>query len=390
MDANENNLLTRVGPGTPGGEMLRRYWWPVQVSDHVSTEPQKIRLLGEDFVLFRLPDGAPGMLELQCTHRGASLEYGRVEANGIRCPYHGWLYDPEGRCHDMPCEPADTKLKERIRQPSFPVRDLGGFVFAYIGPQPVPQLPQYDLLVAGGMDKVVQGRDMHTNWLQRAENMLDALHVMVLHASIYPEMAMKRPERCEWIETWYGVQMELDYPGGVRDKHHYFFPAGNRLELARAGQVPHQFIQWCTPRDDGSATIFQMLASPAQDGKGKVTAAQYQKTEFGQYKRVKDGWWNIWERDQDDAILDSQGVVANRTKEHLASCDAGIVRLRRMIKESIERVQRGEDPIGVVRKGDAHDGVIALESYKTLGLTANEVRLPELGKELEITAPYDL
>ena len=105
---------------------------------------------------------------------------------------------------------------------------------------------------------------------------------------------------------------------------------------------------------------------------------------------MKDGWWNIWERDQDDAILDSQGVVANRTKEHLASCDAGIVRLRRMIKESIERVQRGEDPIGVVRKGDAHDGVIALESYKTLGLTANEVRLPELGKELEITAPYDL
>lgn len=390
MDREENERLTRVGPGTPAGELLRRYWWPIAVSAQVPGPAQKMRLLGEDFVLFRLPDGSPGMLELQCAHRGASLEYGRVESNGIRCPYHGWLYDTRGRCLDMPCEPADTPLRQRIRQRACAVRDVSGFVFAYIGPDPVPEFPKYDLLVAENMDKVVQGRDVHTNWLQRAENMLDALHVMVLHASIYPELAMKRPDRCDWIEQWYGVQMELDYPGGVRDKHHYFFPAGNRIELARAGQAPHQFIQWCTPIDDETSVVFQMLASPAAQGKGTVTAAQYQKTVRGQYKRVEDGWWNIWERDQDDAIIDSQGIVANRSREHLASCDVGIVKFRRMLKESIERVARGEDPMGVVRKGDGHDGVIELESYKTLGATPGEIRQAELGRKLAVTAPYDL
>jgi 5,5'-dehydrodivanillate O-demethylase len=390
MDRAENELLTKTGPGTPSGEMLRRYWWPIGVSDHLTSEPKKVRLLGEEFILFRLPDGTPGLLELHCAHRGASLEYGRVEKNGLRCPYHGWLYDPQGRCHEMPCEPADSTLKERIQQPSFPVRDISGFVFAYIGPQPVPELPKFDLLVTDAYDKVVQGRDCHTNWLQRSENMLDALHVMVLHASLYPELAMNRPDRCDWIETWYGFQMELDYPGGIRDKHHFFFPAGNRIALARAGQHPHQFIQWITPADDTHSTIFQMFCSPVKSGKGVVTAANYQSTSFNDYKRVQDGWWNIWERDQDDAIIDSQGRVANRPKEHLATCDVGIVKLRRMLKESIERVQAGKDPAGVVRKGDGHDGTIELESYKTLGADELTVRLPDVGKQLEVIEPYDL
>ncbi len=390
MDKAENELLTRVGPDTPCGELLRRYWWPVAVSEHLTQEPQKMKLLGEEFVLFRLPNGRPGMLDLQCAHRSASLEYGRVEENGLRCPYHGWLYDPEGRCLDTPCEPPDSTFRTRVKLGAYPVRDVSGFVFAYIGPQPVPEFPKYDMLYMEGVDKVVQGRDMHTNWLQRAENMLDALHVMVLHASIYPELALTRPTRCDWNETWYGVEMELDYPNGTRDKHHHFFPAGNRIQLARSGQIPHQFIQWCVPRDDESATIFQMLASPAKDGNGSVRSAQYQKTEFNNYKRVKDGWWNIWERDQDDAILDSQGRVADRTKEHLASCDVGIVKYRRMLKDAIECVQRGEDPLGVVRKGDSHEGIIDMESYKTELGQDLEIRNPDLGKKLEITEPYDL
>jgi len=391
MDRAENDLLTQVGPGTPGGEMLRRYWWPVAVSDHLVSEPLKLRLLGEDFILFRLPDGTPGMLDEHCTHRGASLEYGRVEKNGIRCAYHGWLYDVEGRCLDQPCEPPGSAAKSRVRQRAWPVRDVSGFVFAYVGPDPVPEFPKYDMLFMEGQDKVVQGRDVHSNWLQRAENMLDALHVMVLHASIYPELALQRPDRCDWIETWYGFQMELDYPNGVRDKHHHFFPAGNRIQLARSGQAPHHFIQWCVPVDDHRSVVYQMLASPAADRRGSVKAAQYQKTERGKYKRVADGWWNIWERDQDDAIMDSQGLVADRGKEHLATCDIGIVKLRRMLRDSIERVREGKDPLGVIRRGDGHDGVIELESYKTqLGAKPGEVRNADLGKQLEIIAPYDL
>ena len=391
MNQAENELLTRVGPGTPCGEMMRRYWWPVACSDDVGTKPVPVKLLGEKFVLFRDATGRIGMLAERCTHRGASLKYGRVEKDGLRCCYHGWLFDREGKCLDQPCEPPGSMLKERMRQPAYEVRDVSGFVFAYIGPKPIPEFPKFDLLVREDLDKVVMGRDAHANWLQRAENMLDALHVMCLHAPLYPELAMQYPTRCEWIEEWYGYRMELDYPNGTRDRHHHFFPAGNRIQISRVGQQPYQFIQWCTPLDDEDAVVYQLWAAPTADGKpGTVKAAKFQHTTFGEYKRVEDGWWDLWERDQDDAAIESQGRIADRTQEHLGASDLGIVKHRRMVLRSIEAVQRGEDPVGVIRSGDGHDGFIDLHSYKTeLGHEYGQVRRSDVGEKLEIIAPHD-
>jgi 5,5'-dehydrodivanillate O-demethylase oxygenase subunit len=391
MNQAENELMTRVAAGTPCGDMLRRYWWPIACSADVGKKPVPVRLLGENFILFRDGSGAVGLLNRRCMHRGASLEFGRVEKEGLRCCYHGWLFDTQGNCLDMPCEPKNSTLKNRVHQPAYQTRDVSGFVFAYIGPDPAPEFPKFDLIARDDFDKVVMGRDAHSNWLQRAENMLDALHVMCLHAPLYPELAMQYPTRCVWDEKWYGFQMELDYPNGTKDRHHHFFPAGNRIQISRVGQQPFQFIQWCTPIDDNDSVVFQLWASPTADGAaGTIKTAKHQKTTFGGYKRVEDGWWDIWERDQDDAAVESQGLITDRTAEHLGTSDLGIVKFRRMLLRSIEAVQRGEDPINVIRAGDGHDGLIDLHAYKTeLGQEYGEVRRSDVGDKLKIIAPHD-
>ena len=389
LSREENEFLTRVGPGTPCGQMLRRYWWPIAVSEDVETAPIVVRLLGEDAVLFRDGSGALGLLDRHCAHRGASLEFGRVEAYGLRCCYHGWLYDRDGRCLDQPCEPPDSNFKDRVRQKAYPVREVSGIVFGYIGPLPAPSFPKYDLLFRDDCNKTVYGRDMHCNWLQRAENMLDMMHVMCLHASLYPELALTRPGTHEWTERWYGVQMDLSYPNGVEDRHHFVFPFINRVQVMRAGQEPFQFMQWVTPIDDAKCVSYQVWASEVENGPYSLRTGKYQATVPGEVKRVEDGWWNIWERDQDDAAADSQGVVADRTREHLGASDRGTIMLRKMIKDAIAANERGDDPPGILRD-DAHE-IIDLYAYKlALGGVAGEVRAPEVGERLGIVEPFDL
>ncbi len=137
--------LSRVGPGTPCGELLRRYWHPVAMSSKVDARPRNIRILGEDLLLFRDKSGRPGLLYPRCMHRGTSLYYGRVEERGIRCCYHGWLFDVRGNCLDQPCEPEGGRHRDMARQPWYPVQERYGLVFAYLGPpQRMPQLPGYD------------------------------------------------------------------------------------------------------------------------------------------------------------------------------------------------------------------------------------------------------
>ena len=146
MTPEENQRFTRVGPGTPTGAVMRRYWWPLWFSDSVMTKPVPVRHLGEDLVLFRDGSGALGLIERACPHRCAGLELGRVEADGLRCCYHGWKFDRTGACLEMPAEPADTPLKAEVRARTYPVREVAGLVFAYLGPDPVPEFPAYDLL----------------------------------------------------------------------------------------------------------------------------------------------------------------------------------------------------------------------------------------------------
>ena len=143
VSVQENELLTRIGPGTPGGELLRRYWQPAALAEELPTggAPLPVRLLGEELVLFRDADGHPGLLGLHCAHRGADLSYGRLEDGGIRCIYHGWLYDRTGRCLEQPGEPAGSTFHERIRHTAYPCEERAGLVLTYMGPGDPPLLP---------------------------------------------------------------------------------------------------------------------------------------------------------------------------------------------------------------------------------------------------------
>jgi len=169
----ENELITHVGPGTPGGAMMRRYWHPIGFASELKKRPLRRRLLGEDLVMFRDDHGKLGLLTLRCSHRGTSLEFGHIEDGGLRCCYHGWLYDVDGKILQMPGEPSDSTYKDRIKQKAYKLEELGGILFAYLGPEPAPLLPRWDVMVRQDGVRALAGRVMHCNFLQAVENSVD-------------------------------------------------------------------------------------------------------------------------------------------------------------------------------------------------------------------------
>ena len=363
LSKEENELLTRVGPGTQAGEMLRQYWWPVAFSQDAKAKgaPLKIKLLGEEFVLFRDGRERLGVMALHCSHRGTSLEYGRVEENGLRCCYHGWLYDVRGNCLEQPAEPADSTFKERVKHPAYEAQDAGGLIFAYIGAKPAVLLPSYDLLVREDGCRIVGGDVENCNWLQRAENSADGAHSIALHAAGYPNMALKRP-RITWEPTPFGIK-ETTWIEDVSKPRisHYVFPSHVRHSAARIGERPRQVIRFRVPTDDFTTTTFWIDFYPHRDGKptqpAPLAVKGFRKNQPGVYERVTDGWWNLPNREQDRVAQETQGVIADRTKEHLATSDQGILMLRKMIRDSIEAVQQGRDPMGVIRDPSGNEPI---------------------------------
>jgi 5,5'-dehydrodivanillate O-demethylase len=241
MQQTENESLTRVGPGTPAGELLRRYWHPVALADDLTEEKpiKAVTLLGEKLVVFRLPLAAGetspryGLVAGQCRHRLASLAYGRVDEQGIRCPYHGWKYDLCGRVLEMPAEPPDSGYYQKIRQPAYPVQKLAGLLFAYLGPQPAPLLPRWDVLVReDGRRWITVESLIDCNWLQPMENSVDPSHLYWLHGeTAYLGREMRQyEEKHEFIPFEYGIIKRRITPGEKPsdppkvDEHPLVFP----------------------------------------------------------------------------------------------------------------------------------------------------------------------
>ena len=349
MDEAENELLTRVGPGTKMGALLRRYWWPVGFSEHVLRKPVPVRLLGEDLVLFRDPAGKLGLIERYCAHRRASLEFGRVEAQGIRCCYHGWKYGADGQCIETPLEPEGSRLKDQVKLAGYDVTEASGLVFAYLGPQPAPAFPRWDLLYREAGLTVVGADEEYCNWLQRAENAIDQHHLCALHAAVYPQLAFQRTQ-VEWDPTWYGLKTVQRVPGLPRPRvDHFIFPSSNRFARARVGDPPSHDLRIRVPTDDEKTTTFWVNAYPSITDQGRLKTQGLKKSEPGVYERAPDGWWDIPSHEQDRVAQESQGRITDRAAETLASTDRGIVLFRKMLRDGLDAIASGRDPLGVLR-----------------------------------------
>ena len=183
LSQEENNLLTHTGPGTPGGKLLRRHWHPVALVAELPSDgaPLPVKVMSEDLVLFRGNDGELGLIGQYCSHRRADLSYGRVEDGGLRCLYHGWLFDRQGRCIEQPCEPPDRRFCEKVRHPAYPCQERAGAIFAYMGPGEPPLLPNYEPLVAPAGHVLVSKFYHECNFFQANEGNLDPSHVSYLH-----------------------------------------------------------------------------------------------------------------------------------------------------------------------------------------------------------------
>jgi 5,5'-dehydrodivanillate O-demethylase len=351
MTPEQNERLSSVGPGTPSGEMLRRYWWPIGFSELVTDKPLPVRLLGEDLVMFRDGKGDIGLLGRRCAHRGTSLEFGRVESDGLRCCYHGWKFAKDGRCTEMPAEPENSPLLKEVKQKAYATYEAGGLIFAYIGPSPIPLFPPYDLYIRPDCNRVVSSKEEHCNWLQRAENGYDPYHSMALHAAGYPQIALKRPN-VTWEETWYGCRTLQQYPGKLTNITHQIFPSHSRRLGARVGDQPRHYFSLRVPTDDVTTTSFYIQAEIAASGPYKTITRGHEPSQRLLFEPIEDGWWRIPSHEQDRIAQESQGILADRTSEFLATSDQGIVMFRRMMEESIQAVEQGRDPLGVIREPD--------------------------------------
>jgi len=357
----ENELLTRVGPGTPAGELLRRYWHPVAVAAELTEEnPTKfVRVLGEDLVLFRDKKGRVGLLADRCSHRGASLLYGRVEERGIACAYHGWLYDTEGNCLETPPEPAESKFRLTVKHKAYPVQKFVGFYWAYMGPKPAPMIPPLDIWVRkDGRRGVVVYKVVDCNWLQSMENSVDPAHLQILHLNT--TWSRKAPsttrgyideiERVDFDEVPYGIMKRRFFKNGRQDNHPLIFP--NNLRQANS-------TQFRVPIDDTHTWHVHVIFDPSDDGQIVPEPEDLPVKYMEDFKDPPDGVHPFTRFTmhvplaQDTMTWETAGPIADRTQEHLASSDKGIILFREILKREIQKVQKGIDPIGVFRNGQA-------------------------------------
>jgi 5,5'-dehydrodivanillate O-demethylase len=352
----ENALLTRVGPGTPGGALLRRYWHPLlPAAELTDAKPiKRVSLLGEELVVFRQPNGEYGLLGEHCAHRGVSLYYGFVEDGGVRCAYHGWKYGADGRCLEQPFEPAGSTYKDRVCQPAYPVEKLCGLLWAYMGPEPAPLIPRWDVLVLPGERRIDVHPVLEANWLAPMENSMDTVHTYYLHAVMLEKLGLPggeyyaRPiedygfEPCEW-----GLLKRRTYGGPnpeVERGHPVIFPNVLRVP-SRVGPAIH----WRVPLNDTQTLIVEVNWQPSGDEE-PLDDPPDPAVSYLPSLLTPDGDFDLTSfPGQDKMAYETSGPICDRSQEHLGVSDRGVIMYRKLLREQIELVQRGGEPMGLVR-----------------------------------------
>ena len=388
LRADENEYVTRVDPGTPMGDLMRQYWMPAMLSSELprpDCPPVRVLLLGEKLIAFRDTRGRVGLLGNFCPHRGASLFFGRNDECGLRCVYHGWKFDVEGRCVDMPSEPPDSNFKNKVRATAYPCLERGGVVWAYLGPRETPPpLPKFAWTQAPETHRHVSKVVQECNWLQGLEGGLDTSHAPILHrllkddagrGGIKPSNPYVRAGAPRLVVdiTDYGYQYTGIRRLGDAEMHartyHYILPfhqiraASN--EVGDWGDAGHAWV----PIDDETTMVYNWIytrkSAPLSDehrleraiGNGPEHVNQ---TTF----RSKANRHNAYLIDravqktetftgidginvQDRAIQESMGLICDRSREHLGPADKGIIQMRRLLREAIDTVRAGGTPAGV-------------------------------------------
>ena len=357
----ENELLTQTGPGTPMGDLLRRYWQPVAaVAEMADRWTKRVRIMGEDLVLFKDRTGKLGLIGEACPHRRASLAYGIPPATGIRCTYHGWMFDGAGRCLEQPNEPEGSNFKDKVSLPGYPVQELAGLVFAYLGPLPAPLITKLDGYVADPAIRLIAKAVIPCNWLQIQENSADPIHSEWLHGK-FPEFLEEQKGtklafsghhlKIAFDEKPYGIIKRRLKEGQSEDcsdwriGHPLVFP--NILAVGSADKewTVYEF-QIRVPQDDQNTTHFWFTAfSPVE---GAEVDPDVMKTPY--YFEVPLDHDDLSTAEfQDIMAWSTQGGIADRTQEHLGATDRGITMFRNMLWRELEKIKKGEDPILVNR-----------------------------------------
>lgn len=398
MRADENTRITRTGPGTPAGEWMRLYWQPVALTEELEGPRAvvPVRLLGEDLVLFRNEDGSLGLIERRCPHRGADLSLGRLEDGGLRCYFHGWLLSAQGDCLETPAEPPDSALASRVRLTAYPTREVNGIVWGYLGPGEPPEVPSLDCFVAPEPYTFAFKGYLDCNWLQSLEVGIDPAHASYLHrfeededpedsygkqfrgASLGTDLPMTRILR-EYgrpkiinARTDYGQRIvalrHLDGEGqdGTRTHvriTHQVFPHGITIPLDSTMSI----TQWHVPIDDTSCYWYAMFTSLAEPvDKATMRQQRLEGITLPEYKPVRNRA-NNYQFDpeeqrtttytglgkdinvHDQMAVEGQGLIHDRTHEHLSRSDKAIVTYRRMLAAAIDAVAQGQSPVTLLQ-----------------------------------------
>jgi phthalate 4,5-dioxygenase oxygenase subunit len=378
----ENELLTRVGTDTPMGILMRRYWIPALLSEEIplpDCPPVRVRLLGEDLVAFRDSEGRVGLLDEHCSHRGTSLFYGRNEACGLRCIYHGWKYDIGGNVLETPAEPAASDFKQKVHHTAYPCREFAGIVFTYMGPREKMALfPAYEWVrLPEGQMHVIKSY-LECNYLQGIEGDFDSSHTTFLHCNNLADLARLNRDGAPTLEaeeTEYGMRA-ISIRRLGEDQNYvrispFIMPAFSIVPgpaTARFGESDSRAFRFWIPIDDTNTWfyILTMRDSPFSNderssarswidssyrrirnaGNHYLQDRELQKT--GSYSGIQ----AVIPAEQDGCATESMGPIYNRTQEHLGYSDKTIIALRRVLLQAARAVQEGREPPHIIR--DAH------------------------------------
>jgi 5,5'-dehydrodivanillate O-demethylase len=366
----ENDRLSRVGHGTPGGELFRRYWHPIAASSQLAERGTRpIRLLGEDLVLFRDRQGQLGLVGNRCPHRRAGMVFGIPEQDGLRCAYHGWLWAADGQCLEQPYEqtedPAST-FKNRVRITAYPVQEFAGLIFAYLGPEPAPLLPHWDLYVLpADVPRDIGYAVIPCNWLQIAENSIDPVHVEWLHGHftnyalerLGQDRPRRKPGKHEAIGFSvfdYGIIKRRILEGETEEDedwatgHPHVFP-----NFLKSGSLAKPVYQIRVPMDDTRTMYFWYSIHQPRPGEvlPKLDSIPFYDVPIPGLGANNEPEWSLVDNNsgQDMAMWFTQGEIADRSLEHLGASDKGVALFRAQLELNIRKVEQGEDPMNVFR-----------------------------------------